>query len=178
MTKCILTSCAAFWLLAGCAAPAEFKTVKQICVADVGKTQAMQITEDVLGRMQFRIDKVDTESGYIKTRPLPGAQFFEFWRKDNIGPENTIQANLHSIRRTVEVRMDSQQGRLCINCRAAVQRLSLPDELPVNAGSLQKLKLASEDPTWVDLGEDEKLTTVILKQIEKEITKAQKGKSQ
>ena len=178
MTKYILTGCAVFWLLAGCAAPAEFKTVKQICVPDVGKTQAMQVTEDVLGRMHFRIDKVDTESGYIKTRPLPGAQFFEFWRKDNIGSENTIQANLHSIRRTVEVRMDSQQGQLCINCRAAVQRLSLPDGPPVNAGSLQKLKLKSEDKMWISIGDDEKLATVILKQIESKITKSQKGKSQ
>jgi len=177
MAKLTLISCAAFLLLAGCTAPGKFKTVEKICVPEVNKTQLMEVTEDVLGSMHFRIDKVDEQSGYIKTRPLPAAQFFEFWRKDTIGTDSIIQANLHSIRRTVEVRMDSQQGQLCINCDVSMQRLSLPDRLPVNAGLLQKLKLKSENTTWSDLGKDEKLATVILKQIEKEIKETQKGKS-
>jgi hypothetical protein len=106
------------------------------------RRQLMEIAEDVLTRMHFTIDKFDPNSGYIKTRPLPGAQFFELWRSDNIGTKNWINSNLHSIRRTVEISIDQHaknnppvnrgakylapQFIVGFNCVVNIQRLSLP----------------------------------------------------
>ncbi len=67
----------------------------------IGTGDLMEVAEDVLAGMYFTIEKADVDSGLIRTRPLPGAQFFEFWRSDNVGTDNTLAANLHTIRRTV-----------------------------------------------------------------------------
>ncbi|HIJ53948.1 MAG TPA: hypothetical protein HPP66_12465, partial [Planctomycetes bacterium] len=90
-------------MLTGCARQQQFKAVEQICVSDTGKAEAMRIGEDVLGRMHFTIAKADAEQGLIRTKPLPAAQSFEFWRSDNVGSFNSTEANLHSIRRIVEL---------------------------------------------------------------------------
>ena len=171
---------AALCLLAGCAEQQQFKTVEQICVPDINKADVMQAAEDVLGQMHFTVDKADTESGYIRTRPLSGAQLFEFWRKDNVGAYNTAEANLHTIRRIVELNMGEQGGQLCIDCNVRTQRLSLAErEIDSSARaygmfsrsrlSMQTLDLDSQRKAWVDLGEDTKLSTVILEQLEEKL---------
>ena len=182
--------CAILWVLGGCGKQQQFETVEQICVGDLNKARVMRMTEDVLGEMHFSVAKSDSEQGLIRTRPLAGAQFFEFWRKDNVGAFNRAEANLHSIRRTVEVDVSQEEGRLCIGCNVSVQRLNLPerllrgrgqsyDMLSVSSPSVQKLKLDAEQRrlmTWVDLGRDELLETEILKRIEEKIAGPQKGK--
>ena len=80
----------------------------------IGTGDLMEVAEDVLAGMYFTIEKADAQNGLIRTRPLPGAQFFEFWRSDNIGTDNTIAANLHTIRRTVTLDI-SQQDRSCVS---------------------------------------------------------------
>jgi len=153
------------------------------------KAKVMEIAEDVLTDMYFTIDKLDPNSGFIKTRPLPGAQFFEFWRSDNIGSTNWINSNLHSIRRTVEVNISqqappflpSQENRgVDINCVVKIQRLSLPARQVVSSArayemfsrsspALQTLQLNPEQErkmAWIDLGTDTELETEILKRIE------------
>ena len=126
----------------------------------------------------------------IGTRPLGGAQFFEFWRKDNVGTFNKAEANLHSIRRIAEMNVSREEGQLCIGCNVNVQRLNLPERVLRGRGqsyeaftasspSMQKLKLDAGQRklmAWVDLGRDELLETEILKRIEKKITGPQKGK--
>jgi len=129
-------------LLVGCAQQRQFKAVDQICVSNVQKQQAMQVAEDVLRGIHFTISKADAEQGIIRTRPLPGAQFFEFWRSDNVGTENSVEANLHSLRRAAELNLTQQDGRLCIGCDVKVQR------------------------EWLDMGQDSRLSTEILKRIE------------
>jgi hypothetical protein len=167
-------------LLAGCAQQRRFKAVEQICVSNVQKQQAMDTAEDVLRRMHFTISKADAEQGIIRTRPLAGAQFFEFWRSDNVGTENSVEANLHSLRRAAELNLTQQGGRLCIGCNVNVQRLSIP-EFEVSSSSrayklfsrstarMQELKLRREQQErieWLDMGQDTRLSTEILKRIE------------
>ena len=176
----LLIGCAAFCFLAGCAKQQQFKTVEQICVSNTNKADVMQASEDVLGKMYFTVDKVDIESGYIRTRPLAGAQFFEFWRKDNVGVYNAAEANLHTIRRTAELNITEQGGQLCIDCDVKTQRLSL-SEREVGGSSraygmfskssrrMQTFDLDSQKKSWIDLGQDTKLSTVILKRIEEEL---------
>jgi len=182
--------CAVLWVLGGCGKQQQFETVEQICVGDLNKAWVMRMAEDALGEMHFSIEKSDSEQGLIRTRPLAGAQFFEFWRKDNIGSFNKAEANLHSIRRIAEIDMSREEGRLCVGCNVSVQRLNLPERLlrgrgqsyemlSVSGPSVQKLELDAEQRklmTWVDLGRDELLETEILKRIEKKITVPQKGK--
>jgi len=174
LMTCVLT-------LAGCAETQQHEGVEQICVANLEKLRAMQVAEDVLGKMHFTIAKADTERGLIRTRPLPGAQFFEFWRSDNVGVFNATEANLHSIRRIVELDMSQRGEELCITCNVKAQRLNMPErEISSSArayamfsrstSSLQELKLHPEqkrDMAWVDLGNDTNLATEILKRIEK-----------
>lgn len=178
-------------ILVGCAKQQQFKTVEQICVPDMGQAKAMRTGEDVLGKMHFTIEKADAEQGFIRTRPLSGAQFFEFWRTDNVGAFNFAEANLHTTRRTVELQIDQQGEKICIGCDVNVQRLSLPEHQFVGRSrvhemfaegstKMQMLKLhpgQMKDTAWVDLGKDTKLATAILKRIEKQIAKRQKGKT-
>lgn len=187
---CFVT-CAGLLLLSGCAGQAQYETVEQICVADIQKPEAMQIAEETIGKMHFTVAKIDAERGYIRTRPLAGAEFFEFWRSDNIGSFNSAEANLHTIRRIIELDIteapSQQDGKLCIGCDVKVQRLSLSERKDSDRAlkydkfsgrelrtSRQKLELYSEQKAWIDLGKDQKLATVILKRIEKQIAKLQK----
>jgi hypothetical protein len=138
------------------------------------KAEVVEITEDVLGRMHFKIDKYDPETGYIKTRPLEGAQFFEFWRSDNAGARNFTLANLHSIRRTVEINIDNR-----IDCAVRIQRLSMPEQhvtssaraylmFSRSSSALQTLRLNPEqqyDTAWIDMGRDKELEKEIVKRI-------------
>jgi hypothetical protein len=184
----LLTACAALSFLAGCAEPYRNETVEQICPAGIDKQQAMQIAEDVLAKMHFTIAKSDANLGVIRTSPLAGAQFFEFWRKDNVGSFNAAEANLHSIRRIAECSLRQQGTQLCIHCNVNAQRLRLPereirsrsrayDMFSQSGSSRQILKLNPEqkrDMAWVDLGSDTRLATVILKRIEKQINRRER----
>jgi hypothetical protein len=183
-------ACVVLWVLGGCAKQQQFKTVEQICLGDLDKARAMRMAEDVLGEMHFGIEKSDVEQGLIRSKPLAGAQFFEFWRKDSVGAFNWAESNLHSIRRIVEMDVRQEDGRLCIGCNASVQRLSLPERLLRGRGRsyemlsasspvVQKLKLDAQQRAlmaWVDLGRDGLLETEILKRIESKAARLQKGK--
>ena len=181
-------------LLAGCAEQQQYGAARPICVDNIEKLQAMKIAENVLVKMHFTIEKADAEAatpgvdahrwrGFIRTRPLTGAQFFEFWRSDNVGADNWLESNLHSVRRVVELNMSEQDERLCINCDVQIYRLSLP-ERPVSSSAraydmfsasssvLQRIQLnpkQKEGMAWIDLGKDTQLAAEILKRIEQQI---------
>ncbi len=170
-------------MLAGCAKEQQYGATKLICVENIDKLQAMETVEDVLVKMHFTIEKADTKRGFIRTRPLPGAQFFEFWRSDNVGAFNSTEANLHSIRRVAELNISQQGGQLYIGCNVKVSRLSLPEQqisssarayrmFSQSSPAMQILALHPQQKkgmAWVDLGNDTMLATEILKRIEKHV---------
>jgi len=180
-------------LLAGCAqqasAPPGVKVQDNTLFIeqsqDIGMADTMEAAEDVLAEMHFNIEKADIDSGVIRTRPLPGAQFFEFWRSENVGADNSLAANLHSIRRTVELTVSQREGKLCIACDVRVQRLSIPEHQVSSSArvykmfsrskpSLQRLALnpeQEEEMAWIDLENDTLLATEILKRIEARIAR-------
>ncbi len=165
------------------------------------KLQAMETAEDVLAKMHFTIEKADTDPatlgidtphwrGFIRTRPLSGAQLFEFWRSDNVGADNWLESNLHSIRRVVELTISEQEegppqngNRLCINCEVQKYRLSMPEHQVSSSAraykmfsesnsAFQNLRLNPEQKAgmaWIDLGKDKQLAAEILKRIEEQI---------
>jgi hypothetical protein len=175
----------AFCLLsfAGCAENKYTKTIEQLCPPAATKADAMTAAEQALAGMHFSIEKFDVDAGYIRTAPLSGAQSFELWRSDSVGSFNQTEADLHSIRRAVEINIGEQAGRLCINCKATTQRLSLPQSqnaagqgrpvMSPDQRSTQKFKLGHEQKSnlaWTDLGRDNQLETEILKRIESRLT--------
>ena len=190
--------CITTLLLSGCASQQQFEAIEQICVPNLERPTAMQAAEQVLGEMHFTIAKLDGRSGYIRTRPLTAAQWFEFWRSDNVGAFNAAEANLHSVRRTVELNIDpvrdkkstsngvnQQDEKLCVGCEVSVQRLSIPEYEVTSSSqayamfsaskpSMQRLELRPEQKravVWVDLGRDSRLETEILKRIEGKISR-------
>ena len=154
-----------------------------ICLQNVENSQAMEVAENVLRNMHFVIEKYDTDVGFIRSKPLRGAQFFEFWRSDNVDPASSAQANIHSIQRIAVLNFVTQPEGLCVDCDVAVRRLSIPDKGIVSesyaAGmythgdkSLQKLTLSTEQKekmAWVDLGSDAALETKIIELIQQRI---------
>jgi hypothetical protein len=192
---CPLSFVLCILIFAGCAQQQKYETITQITVPDANEAEAMKISEDVLAKMHFTIEKADYENGIIRTRPLSGAQFFELWRSDNVGASNTLEANIHSIRRIVELhirqktedrRQKTEDGNLtsdtcpptsvlCIDCDVQVQRLNLliprkSDEL-LPSQNLEKLTRTAR-VEWANLDNDTKLATKILKRIEDQIRKS------
>ncbi len=190
----LLPSCVLFCLAAGCAQTERFEAIDQICIPDAKTEQAMQAAEDVLTKMNFTIEKADAGStdaqqGFIKTRPLRAAQVFEPWRSDNIGPFNTAEANLHTIRRIAQMNLTRSDQQLCIDCEVKTQRLSLPQRrastsrayglFSTSKPSTQRLKLDAEQTkamTWIDLGQDKMLSTAILKHLKERLSEKKEGR--
>jgi len=146
-------------------------------------TDAMSAAETTLTRMHFDIEKADPIRGIIRTRPLTGAQFFELWRSDNVGPAHVAEASLHTIRRSVELRLQPSGNQVRIDCTVRVQRLSLPENEVASVSqayrmysrstaTLQRLELEPEQRenlAWIDLGDDPTLAARILKRIAQDI---------
>jgi hypothetical protein len=180
---------------------------QMVCEDGVTTTDAVQAAASVLTRMHFDLEKMDAEEGIVRTRPLRGAQFFEFRRSDNASVPDAQEANVQSIRRIVEVRVTGEAaGRrpeaggnslppaasgLQVSCAVSVQRLSLP-ESEIAGGSeayriavgsspaLQRLRLSPQQVqrmTWIDLGEDPDLAAKVLARVEQELRRAQEVKS-
>lgn len=131
-------------LLLGCGGPsAATGPVRILCPDEVTAAEAIEAGREVLTRVHFVIEKLDVEQGIIRTRPLRAAQFFELWRSDNASLYRLKEANLHSVRRSVEIRVRAEvgdrrleagdsdnlppaaSGSLCLECDVSVQRLSL-----------------------------------------------------
>lgn len=156
---------------------------RQVCLGDIDETQAMQAAQDTLIKLHFTIEKADPKTGLIRTHPLSGAQFFEFWRKDSVGSFNRTEADFHSIRRTAALQVSKKAEGTCIECEVNTQRLSLPEHdvssssrayalFTKSSASLQRIKLNPEQRVgveWVDLGKDGRLAASILERIETRI---------
>ena len=166
---------AGLFLAAGCAGPPQHQTPGPLVLA-ADKARAMEVAEDVLRDMRFAVDKLDVDAGLIRTRPLSGAQFFEFWRQDNATPEAAAEANIHSLRRTVEMRFEPESDGVKVSCDVRVERLSIPEMriggmaqaaslYTASDASLQRLEMnaeQAENMAWIDLGPDPDLQGVLL----------------
>lgn len=167
-------------LASGCASRKQAsQTAEPLRLEGITSSQAMQAAEQTLGKMHFAIAKLDAGQGIIRTHPLTGAQFFELWRSDNATVGGAAEANLHTIRRSVEVTVTPEDGWTRVNCLVSVQRLSLPEN-PVasvsqtyqmhaaNTAAVQTLELSPAQRramAWIDLGPDPDLATRILGRI-------------
>ena len=168
-----------FVVLSGCSRQ-QIRPSEPKCLPGNDKAQLMQTVEDVLRQMHFVVEKYDVKSGFIKTRQLSAAQFFEFWRSDNVDRASAAQANLHSMQRAVQLNISESSNGFCVECNVEIRRLSIPEEEIIGTShgagmftkgseSLQMLKMKAENAEWVDMGSDAGLETKILDQIEQRL---------
>ncbi|RKY10005.1 MAG: hypothetical protein DRP65_07175 [Planctomycetota bacterium] len=171
-------------LLVGCSSEQQITPSEPVCLRSTDKSRIMEITEDVLTRMNFVIEKYDVEAGFVRTKPLRAGQVFEFWRSDNAAPDAWAEANLHSIRRTAQLNISEESGVVCTTCQVEIERLSLPEREITGMSWLagmftdsdqtqQRLTLNPEQQegmAWLDLGPDPALERKILVLIEKKFT--------
>jgi hypothetical protein len=194
----LLAGTLALW---GCAGQKTADGPVQIVGEDGATTaEVIEAAEDVLARMHFDIEKLDVEQGIVRTRPLRGAQFFEFWRSDNASGFDTAEANLQSIRRSVELRVRAEDGGqraedstvlhlpsgLLVTCQVSVQRLSFPENevagvseaYRIHSSGTATVRRIDVTPrqryamTWIDLGPDPHLATRILQRLERRLQRA------
>ncbi|MBN1127237.1 MAG: hypothetical protein JXA82_19710 [Sedimentisphaerales bacterium] len=167
------------WLLSGCVEEQRQMSSTPLTITTMQKAPAMEVAQGILRDMQFDVEKFDVDRGMIRTRPLSGAQFFEFWRQDNATPLATAESSLHSLRRTVELLFTTESDEVIITCTIQVKRLSIP-EMEIagmtqaaslythSDASLQQLRLNAEQArnmAWIDLGRDPALERRILTRI-------------
>lgn len=173
----------------GCASQDLSLAADPVCLPNTSVDQAMESARTVLTKMQFELEKDDPEARYMRTRPLSGAQFFEFWRHDNTSAFSGAQANLHSIRRIVELEFTHENTTTCIQCGVQVLRLSIPEQplegttrmggiYTESSSRSQTLEVDSHraaEMEWLDAGPDHALEGEILKLVQRD---AQKGKGE
>ena len=149
---------------------------KIVLLNDVAIVEAMTNSRKVLEDKGFNIDKFDIEHGYLLTKPLSGSQFWEFWKKDNVGAHNKAMSNVNNIIRTVEMNFRMLDGRIYADCAVEVGKLSFTGKPIVGAtdmqeaftgssGRLQELSLADGNIEWLSLGRDIRLEEKILDDI-------------
>ena len=176
--------CFFIMVLSGCGG-SGVKEVDEICLPNLSRAQAFEVSEKVLNDMDFTVAKLDEQAGVIISRPLAGGQFFEFWRKDDVGAFNTAEANLHTIRRTVELNISEPVGQLCVGCSVKAERLSITNIGGDYMGGLEydrlngrrmrtaalEMDIESAEKSWIELGEDKQLAAAILNRIQKAAAK-------
>ena len=154
----------------GCSSPTTTPqpTETPIYQVKLSKTETLHLARNVLLAYHFRILKEDASAGTLRTHPLSGAQFFEFWRRDGRGSFNVLESSLHTIQRTVEITLREQAPGTAFSCVVRAERLSVPGQgiesdsqayrmLSDSSRSLQKLKLTpyqQRNMEWIDLGLD------------------------
>jgi len=183
--KAIISALLGVLSLSGCTATFDQQKADQpLYLSSTDTDRTFEAAMAVLGRMHFSIDKADPKLGVIRTAPLPGGQFFEVWRTDNVGLFDHVQANLHTLRRTVWITVIPRTGDLYVDCLVKVQRLNVPSQAVSSTATAyrslsestvyaQGLKLSPEQQKsmqWVDLGDDKALAARILRQIERRLT--------
>lgn len=177
---CIMLCC--LMSFAGCGRPQQIISSDPVCF-DFEIGQSMQAAKSVLRNMHFDLEKDDPQANYIRTRPLPAAQFFQFWRQDNADAYMTSQANMHSLRRSVEMEFYPKGQTVCIACRVHVQKLSVPEKpfegyrndaaaFTESETTEQTIKLDDsrlEKMEWLDAGLDRALEQKILKRVQQKL---------
>lgn len=183
LKKAILMILAVFsTVFVGCQENSEIAIQKPVCLAATND-QAINAAKKVLRDMHFVIEKSDADAGYIRTRPLSGAEFFEFWRTDAADSRKLAESSLHSIQRIVEINISPAQEKVQVDCAVKTRRLALTgreisgfSDLPrmfskskASQQSLEMQKDVKSKRRWIDTGADSGLEAKILTAINKEI---------
>ena len=161
----------------GCSKRVLVPVDQPVCISTTDVEAVMDRCSSVLKKFGFVIEKYDVEAGYIRTRPLRGGQFFEVWRRDNVGSENAKEASTHSVRRVAEMELRQDAGKICVECVVNVSRLGMVDEEPLHWAKVPTMYTGggdrlgpdaeNEDVYWVEMAGDELLEDALLRELRK-----------
>ncbi len=92
--------------LTGCQAPPQptGSTAMVLDLADYDGFVDSAMT--ILRERHFGIERGDRRAGVIVSHPATGAQWYEFWRGDSLGPYQLLESSLHTLRRIVTVTIE------------------------------------------------------------------------
>ncbi len=186
-TVIVVVSLIGLGLLVGCSEVPNASTSPSTLAIHTNSNQVvMDSACNILEQMHFKIDKADLNQGLIRTVPLSGAQWFELWRQDNVGWDAHLEANLQSLRRTVEIHLTPADQPERLECRVTIERLSFPTQpivssaqayrmLAAGTSDIQRLELHEDQKqqmAWLDLGDDNALAAAICDRIQTQLDKA------
>lgn len=173
-------------MMAGCAEQAYYPDPEQsqaVTLPNTDMLEVMNVAEKILEQMHFTISQMDMSKGTLATNPLPGAQFFEFWRKDAVNSASLAESSLHTLRRSVTLDFSEQETGILARCHALTERLNVPNReiaghsrayglLTESSASVPTMRLSQsqkDQMAWVPLGYDPDLAQSILFHIETEL---------
>ncbi|OXU15820.1 hypothetical protein [Sedimentisphaera salicampi] len=159
---------AAIFAASGCSQGLRFEEPAEMSEAannyNCSKKEAMNKLKEELEETGFKIDKFDTEKGYLLTAPLRGGQFFELWRRDNMTLQAAGYSNIQSIVRIGEFEFaeGSVQGNVLVKqLRIDKDYEGLISDInnvfTQRSGMLAGLELPEEGVEWSIVGRDKAL---------------------
>lgn len=90
-------------LISGCQAPQQPTGPTELCVEIPDRDLFIDRTLSILRQRDFQPRFVDRNEALIIAGPTTSGQWLEPWRSDVIGPYQTLEASLHTIRRSVSI---------------------------------------------------------------------------
>jgi len=163
-------------LAAGCARQAARRD-NPLPAPGLKVPEVTAVARQVLRDMQFDVINPDVAPGRVETHPVIGAQWFEFWRPDTVGPRQHAESTLSTIRRKVTVSVTPTGTGSDVAVAVEKQRLSAPGSESSLVGQTYSLygvsptsmyrqdELEPPGGTWLDEGRDAELEQVILSRI-------------
>ncbi|MFN0134539.1 MAG: hypothetical protein ACKVS9_00305 [Phycisphaerae bacterium] len=95
----------------------------------------------VLREHDFQPRRLERDQGLLIAGPTTAGQWFEIWRADTRGDYNTAEANLHTVRHTVTLRLDPETGepsdadRFRLSLQVDKERLSAVERQVTTTGA-------------------------------------------
>ncbi len=126
----------------------------------------------------FEINFQNRDAGLIETSPLPGKQWFEFWKNDIVDARSLIKSSTQTTSRIVTINIQNKQDNQFIQCSVLVSKLytsSLADSRQARKEddfyATQNFleKNSEEQKVWSPAGNDPKLEQAILQSIKKRL---------
>jgi hypothetical protein len=166
-------------LIAGChepVAPTEPTSARVDAPNEAEFDRLWEAALTVLRKHYFSPARRDRRAGVITTHPTTAENFFEFWRDDTVGSFEKAEANLHTIRKYVTLRLSKTDnpGMYGLQVEVQSERLDQPERQITSASAALRafsagLPTTEGQPTapetWVPLGRDAKLEQYLLGKI-------------
>jgi len=164
--------------LAGCARVPEARFPNPMSLPSSDPATVEKVAQRVLLEMHFEIVYPASKPGRVDTENLTGPSWFEFWRDDSVGNFQRVESSLHTIRRSVHVRVTPAPTGSQVTVKVDKDRLSAPGTSPAGISqtydvyNLGKTDLARQDEfketryTWIPDDRDDALEQVILERIQ------------
>ncbi|RMF71484.1 MAG: hypothetical protein D6744_17890 [Planctomycetota bacterium] len=162
----------------GCAAPPRATGPTRAVVRVSDRDAFIDGIMTVLREHDFPPDELDRRGGLLVTAPSTSGQWFEIWRRDVHGAYQLLESSIHTMRRTVTVRLhpvpSEAESAYELDVSVRKERLSAPERQITTASGA--LAIYSERvPTmaglrgpaagrvrWIDLGRDVLLERYLL----------------